>query len=122
MPLTTSVLHDDAVTLIVLDGDLDLSVCAQLDGAVDSELAGGRLHLVVDVGALRFCDSTGLGALVRAHRVVREAGGSLVVAGARGAVQRLLELTSLGKAVPVERDVQPALARLRRAAAESSAG
>ena len=122
MPLTTSVLYDDAVTLLVLDGDLDLAVSAQLHESVDALLAAGRRHLVVDVGALRFCDSSGLGALVRAHRVTSDAGGSLVVAGARGAVQRLLELTNLAKVIPVELDVQPALVRLRRAASEASAG
>ncbi len=122
MPLTTSVLYDDAVTLVALDGELDLSVGPQLDAVVDGVLADGRRLLLVDLGALRFCDSSGLGALLRANRVVSEAGGSLVVAGASGAVQRLLVLTSMSKLLRIETDVQPALVRLRRSASETPSG
>ena len=122
MPLTTSVLHDDAVTLLVLDGELDLAVSSQLDAAVEELLAEERVLVLVDVGRLRFCDSSGLGALLHAHRLLTAAGGTLVLAGARGAVERLLDLTSLAEALPVERDVQLALARLRRAASEASSG
>ena len=122
MPLTTSVLYDDAVTLVALDGELDLSVGPQLDAVVDGVLADGRRLLLVDLGALRFCDSSGLGALLRANRVVSEAGGSLVVAGASGAVQRLLVLTSMSKLLRIEPDVQPALVRLRRSASGTPSG
>lgn len=122
MPLTTSVLYDDAVTLVVLDGELDLSVGPQLDAVVDEVLADGRRLLLVDLCALRFCDSSGLGALLRANRVVSEAGGSLVVAGASGAVQRLLVLTSMAQLLRIEPEVQPALVRLRRSASDTPSG
>lgn len=122
MPLTTSVLYDDAVTLLALGGDLDLAVGPQLDTVVDQVLADGRRLLLVDLSGLRFCDSSGLGALLRAHRVVTEAGGSLVVAGAQGAVQRLVVLTSLAQVLRIEPEVQPALVRLRRSASGSPSG
>lgn len=109
MPLTTSVLHDDGVALIALTGELDLATCPRLGSAVDGVLAGGLSCVLVDLDGLTFCDSTGLGALLRASRQVTEAGGSLVLAGARGAVQRLLVLTNLAAALRIEAEVQPAL-------------
>lgn len=119
MPLATSVLHDDAVALLVLEGELDLSVASRVDRAVEEVAADGFTLLVVDVGHLDFCDSSGLGALMRASRTVCGAGGSCVVAGARGAVQRLFALTSMARVLTLSADVQPALVRLRRVAEDA---
>lgn len=120
MPLTTSVLHDDGVALLALAGELDLATCPRLDVAVEGVLADGLTCVLVDLDALTFCDSTGLGALVRASRRVTTAGGSLVLAGARGPVHKLLVLTNLEAVVQLEAEVQPALQRLRQS--HSSAG
>ena len=115
MPLTASVLHDDALALLSLEGELDLAVVGQVDDAVAEVLADGRTLLVVDLVELRFCDSSGLGALLRATRAVRAAGGTCLVAGARGPVQRLLELTSMGRVLDLSSEVGTALAELRDA-------
>lgn len=114
MSLTTSVLHDDGIALIVLDGELDLATCPSLDDAVDGALAEGCTQLLLDVGLLRFCDSTGLGALLRASRRATGAGGTCVVAGARNPVRKLFQITNLAAAMPVETEVQPALLHLRQ--------
>jgi anti-sigma B factor antagonist len=50
---------------------------------------------------LDFIDSTGLGVIVGALRRIREGGGELTLAGARGAVQRVLEVTRLDQAIPL---------------------
>ncbi|MCW2678648.1 MAG: anti-sigma factor antagonist (spoIIAA-2)/anti sigma b factor antagonist RsbV [Frankiales bacterium] len=113
MALTTSVLHDDGIAILALAGELDLAVTADLDAVVDDVLAGGLRLVLVDLDALSFCDSTGLGALLRASRRVREAGGTCVVAGARDAVARLLALTSMRLALDLAPDVQTALVALR---------
>lgn len=122
MPLTTSVLYDDDIALLALDGELDLAVVGCLDAAVATVVADGKRLVLIDLGALRFCDSTGLGALLRASRLVREAGGTCLVAGARGPVQRLLVLTRMERALHLVPEVQPALVLLRRSAAEASSG
>jgi anti-sigma B factor antagonist len=112
--LTTSVLDDDGVALLVLEGELDLSTCGKVDLAVDRMLADGMRLVVVDLTPLRFCDSTGLAALLRASKRVRAEGGSCLVAGPRGAVRRILSMTRLERALTVVDDVQPALVALRR--------
>lgn len=119
MPLTTSVLYDDGVALIALDGELDLAVVAVLDGAVGHVLDDGLRHLLLDLDALTFCDSSGLGALLSASRRVREAGGTCLVAGARGAVHRLLVLTSMEQALHLVPEVQSGLVRLRQACSDT---
>ena len=120
MPLTTSVLYDDGVALISLAGELDLTVVPLVDAAVSHVLDDGVRRVLLDLDALGFCDSTGLGALLRASRRVREAGGTCVVAAARGPVQRLLDLTAVEQTLQISTDVQPALVRLRQRAPETS--
>lgn len=116
MPLTTSVLHDEAVTLIALEGELDLGVVHGVDAAVAEALAADRTLVVVDLAHLSFCDSSGLGALLRADRAVRGRGGTCIVAGADGPVARLLALTSMGQVLTLVPDVGLALQQLRQAA------
>lgn len=113
MPLTTSVLYDDGIALVSLGGELDLAVAPLLDAAVSHVLDDGLRRVLLDLDALRFCDSSGLGALLRTSRRVREAGGTCVVAAARGPVARLLDLTSIEQALQLSPNVQPALVRLR---------
>lgn len=119
MPLTTSVLYDEGVALLALEGELDLAVSGLLDAAVQRLLEDRQRLVVIDLGGLTFCDSSGLGALLRSSRTLRTAGGTCLVAGARGPVARLLELTSMEQVIRVVADVQPALSELRRAATDS---
>lgn len=113
MTLTTSVLHDDGIAIVALAGELDLAVSAELDAVVTGVLEDGLRLVLVDLDALTFCDSTGLGALLRTSKRVRAAGGTCVVAGARDAVERLLTLTSMRLALDLAPEVQPALLALR---------
>ena len=113
MSLTTSVLHDEGIAILSLGGELDLAAAGQLDQVLTGVLDDGLRRVLVDLDGLLFCDSTGLGALLRTSRRVREAGGTCVVAGARGAVDRLLVLTSMSRALRIEPEVQRALLTLR---------
>ncbi len=116
MTLTTSVLHDDGIAIVALAGELDLAVTGQLDAVVGGVLADGLQLVLLDLDRLAFCDSTGLGALLRTSRRVREAGGTCVVAGAQDAVARLLVLTQMRRALHLDPEVQPALLALRASA------
>lgn len=119
MTLTASALHDDGLALLALAGELDAAVTARVQDVLDTVLADGITLVVVDLTALEFCDSTGLGTLVRTHRRVTAAGGRCVVAGARGPVLRLLRLMSMERVLELSDDVGEALDRVRQAAPRS---
>jgi anti-anti-sigma factor len=59
------------------------------------------IDVLLDVSDVDFMDSTGLGIVLGLLRRLREGGGSLKIAGAHGAVRRLLELTELDKVIPM---------------------
>lgn len=119
VPLTVSVLHDEGLALLALGGELDAAVTAQVQAAVDEVLAGGLRLVVVDLTGLGFCDSTGLGTLIRASRRVTVAGGACVLAGARGPVARLLQLLAMDRVLRLSDDVGEALALVRQDAGQA---
>lgn len=121
VPLTTSILHDGDVALLALDGELDLEMLSRVAGAVGQLRADGFRRLVIDLSTLTFCDSSGLGALLRASRSLRADGGRCVVAGARGPVRRLMEVTDIGRVLELEPDVGAALTTLLGAASDRPA-
>lgn len=110
--LQVSVLYDGDVALVVLDGELDLATTELLHHVVSAALADGHPHLVLDLERLDFCDSTGFGTLLRADRRARAAGGSCVVAGARGTVARLFDATSAGTLLTTAPDTGTALGQV----------
>jgi anti-sigma B factor antagonist len=55
----------------------------------------GRRRVILDLGELRFIDSTGLGSLVGARKRVRESGGELVLTNTAQRIVKLLEITGL---------------------------
>lgn len=56
-----------------------------------------RQYLLVDLQAISFMDSSGLGALVSALKSIRNINGEMVICGANDQVQMLFELTSMTK-------------------------
>ncbi len=49
----------------------------QFDNAFQSALAGGHIFLILDLEALPYVDSSGIGAIVNALRMATKAGGSV---------------------------------------------
>lgn len=82
----------DKGRVVALRGELDASTTQELA----EHLIGppGSL-VVVDLSALTFIDSSGLGAIHAARRRVMEDGGNLVVCRPTPAVLRVLEITGL---------------------------
>jgi anti-sigma B factor antagonist len=114
--LTTEVV-DGPVPTVHVRGELDLSTAAQLCRAIQTAASEAALkppRIVVDLTELQFCDSTGLGALVRAVREVRVLGGRAVIVVRPGStLDRLLDLSGLGEFLHVAETADAALRRLR---------
>jgi anti-anti-sigma factor len=88
--------------VVRVGGELDLTNCAQLLDAVRAEAGPDVTRIVLDVPDLTFCDSAGLGALVRLHKDLLGAGGGLTVRSPTAPVRRLLEITGLSTVFTVQ--------------------
>jgi anti-sigma B factor antagonist len=98
---------DGAHVVVTLRGELDIANAADL-GAVLSEAVARNPHVIADLSDLTFIDCASLGVVVRARTRAREAGGDLVLAGARGRVRRVLALPFLAGVFPVDASVDEA--------------
>lgn len=108
--LDLEVVEDGPVTVIRLSGDFDLASVPGvrqrlLDLAVD-----GRVNQVLDLTAVTFMDSAGLGAIVSTRRRLRPLQGTLVLVCTNDTILRLLRLTSMDRVLPVYPTVDAALA------------
>jgi anti-anti-sigma factor len=60
-----------------VSGELDLVSAPALRGRVHDVVADGRHRLVLDLSGVFFCDSSGVGVLIAARRLIRSCRGRL---------------------------------------------
>lgn len=77
---------------LTLSGELDVVSAPKLGEAVAQ---AGDATVVVDLADLTFCDSSGIRAILLAHRAVTESGRHFALRGANGPVRRVFEITGL---------------------------
>jgi anti-anti-sigma factor len=101
--------REDA-SIVVLAGELDLSTIPRMEGPLFEQL-GQRPAVLVDLTALRFIDSSGIGILIKAFR---ESNGTPmhVVIGTDSQVERVFRIAGVDEALPVFSDREAAFAAL----------
>ncbi len=114
-PVSVDVAHRDEppLTVVRVAGELDFVTTPGLSAAVAGEPRPGS-SIVVDIAAVPFCDSSGLGAMIAMHRAARRHGGRLYVTGARPQVLAAIRVTSLDRLFEVRSDVAAVCAELLR--------
>jgi anti-sigma B factor antagonist len=98
------VTHTDIVggsAVVSVTGDVDLVSAPHLREVMEEAL-GRSPHLIVDVAEMTFIDSSGLSALVHAHRQAADAGASMIVRRPSPTLTRLLSITRLEAVLVVD--------------------
>ena len=103
-----SVHRDGGLVRLAAVGDLDLDSAPKLLTEVVRQLDAGMTELVIDLTALEFIDSSGLGTLVGCWRRAQQAGATLVVANPGPDVSMTLEITGLDQILPIRHEKQTA--------------
>jgi anti-sigma B factor antagonist len=103
------VLADSRVGLVELSGEIDLATVPTVRQAIGDQLAAGMTLLLLDLSAVTFIDSTGLGVLVGAGKKAAQLGGAIRVVSDNPRVVRLLTLTGLTLALGVHANRESAL-------------
>ncbi len=85
----------DAVPTLVLAGDFDLAVAEDLRTALRALGAAGSSTPQVDLSAVTFLDSSGLGVLLDFQRETAAGNGVVVVLAPSAPCRRLLEITGV---------------------------
>jgi anti-anti-sigma factor len=90
-------------------GKFNLTVAPQLKERIDELVAQGKTHILVDLQAVDFIDSSGLGALIGGLKSARQHGGDLRIAAPGVQVQAVLKLTNLDRILAPHLTVNEAL-------------
>jgi anti-anti-sigma factor len=81
--------------VIKLGGRLDAESTPQFNAACESLIRSGALHMVLDLAALDYISSAGLGSILRLAKKLEELGGAALLCGLRGLVREVFEVTNL---------------------------
>lgn len=98
MALTTATARrEDDVTVVTATGLLNMAAAPDLRQAIHDALEPAPPRIVVDLAAVEFIDSSGLGALIAGLRAARDAGGDLRIAAPGPQVRMVLQLSNLDR-------------------------
>jgi anti-anti-sigma factor len=100
----------DQELVVLLEGDLDLYAAVAFAQAVLTRMETGARRIVVDLGAVRYLDSSGVGALIRLLQKARTLGGGLRLSRLAGTPRKVLEMSNMLSVMPTHPDVPSALA------------
>lgn len=83
-------------------GEIDLATVGLLSSALADAIQAGATALRVDLDGVSYLDSTGLGALVAAHKRLASSGGRLEVHCTHPRLLRLFTLTGLTNVLSID--------------------
>ncbi|HEY2013156.1 MAG TPA: STAS domain-containing protein [Bryobacteraceae bacterium] len=96
--------------VVSISGRLDAVTAEDYRTAVRVLVETGTTRVVVDLQELNYISSGGMSALVLSARWLKEKDGRFAVAGLRGPVQSVLEMSGIAKLLNVHASVAEALA------------
>ncbi|MEU6969041.1 STAS domain-containing protein [Kitasatospora aureofaciens] len=118
--LWVAVDRDGPVRIVHVAGELDHESADGLCGALARPVEDGIERIVLDLGELGFCDSTGLNVLLHARLDAEAVGLRLELAGLHPAVTRLFAVTGADTVLRIHPDLGAALAASGRVPAAAS--
>jgi anti-anti-sigma factor len=106
---------DDHLVVAEVAGEIDLRTVDQLRAGLLALVETGFRNIIVDFEHVRFCDATGLGALVAVHNRLAERQGAVRLAGVRPAQRKLFRITGLDRVLRIHDSVADGRGGLTRA-------
>ncbi len=104
--------NEGKALILRLSGSLDVATTRQMKQSLAEVSSASYRDLLIDLTALEFLDSTGLGALIGAHRRAAEAGERLELIVSDGPIARLLNITGLSRVFTIFGSLGEALERI----------
>jgi anti-sigma B factor antagonist len=96
--------------VVTLPADIDVTNSEEVHEQLVAACVPGVALVIADLTSTRFCDSSGVHAIMRAYERAAACDVRLWLAVPEiGSVRRVLELTGVGRLVPVYRSLQEAV-------------
>ena len=104
--------EERGVTVVVPRGRLTLDYGSRLHDQVKRVVEGGARRVLIDLSAVDYVDSHGLGQMVACQTTLRRHEGQLRFAGLNEKVHRLMEMTSIPRILQFDSDLPTGLSKL----------
>ena len=85
---------------------LDSNVAPSLKSELVVLNADGVKNIIIDLSLTRYCDSSGLSAILVANRLCKNASGSLVITGLQDSVMKLITISQLDSILNIATSVE----------------
>jgi len=108
--LTLATREVDGTTVVAVGGEIDVYTAPKLRDRITDLVAEGVYDIVIDLEAVEFLDSTGLGVLVGGLKKVRAHEGSLRLVCTQERLLKIFKITGLGKVFSIHESPEAALA------------
>jgi anti-anti-sigma factor len=66
-------------------------------------------NIVIDMSKTKYCDSSGLSAILLANRLCKDTNGKFILCGLQTNVQKLIEIAQLDRVLSITKDEEEAL-------------
>lgn len=93
---------------------LDASNAAELKAELLMLNKNGVNNIVIDLSSTKYCDSSGLSAVLTANRLCKDTNGKFVLCGLQQNVMNLVEIAQLDKVLTITNDDQQAIEAIRK--------
>lgn len=107
--MSIDVRTEHGVAVVALKGDVDLQLSPKLRKKL-LELLAEKRNLLVDLGQVRYIDSSGVASLVEAFQMARKHGTRFALVGVSTAAMRVLQLARLDRVFSIFATLDDALA------------
>jgi anti-anti-sigma factor len=102
-------------TLIqVLEEKLDTHIAPSLKSELVLISGNGEKNIVLDLSKCRYCDSSGLSAILVANRLCKNANGMFILTGLNDAVERLVTISQLDTVLNISSSIEEAVTLVNR--------
>ncbi|PCJ00872.1 MAG: anti-anti-sigma factor [Flavobacteriales bacterium] len=88
---------------------LDAIVAPDLKSEIVLISKQGAKNILIDLESVKYCDSSGLSALLVGHRVCKEANGIFILSALQPAVEKLIAISQLDSILNIKKTAQEAI-------------
>ena len=109
MDLTLATREVDGRAVVAVGGEIDVYTAPKLRDCITELVGAGTYDIVIDLEAVEFLDSTGLGVLVGGLKKVRAHDGSMELICSQDRLLKIFRITGLAKVFTIHESESAAL-------------
>ena len=87
--------HENYSLILFSTDKLDSIVAPDLKSELVLINKSGEKNIILDLSSVKYCDSSGLSAILTGHRICQQSNGIYIICGLQSAVEKLMAISQL---------------------------